>query len=161
KTAFLSIADRFGVHVAKEALRFLGRDTLSPDAPKWVFAELLRFSRLEASSADEFREALIADSVAFLEKLRPGGPWVLTAMVPDGAPTTFTAKTPKEAQTFIRDNNGRCNLYYSVNPTRGFLAKKAAKTDIAIIEYAFADLDPAEGESPTDGKARYRTQLET
>src|SRR5262249_7938927 len=89
----------------------------------------------EPSSANEFCEALTADSVAFLEKLRPGGPWALTAIVPDGRPTTITAKTPKEAQKFIRAHNGQRNLYFSVNPTRGILAKKAAKTDIATIEY--------------------------
>src|SRR5262245_46894897 len=115
----------------------------------------------EPSSADEFCAALTAESIAFLEKLRPGGPWVLTAIVPDGTPTTITAKTPKEAQRFIRDHNGRCNLYYSVNPTRGILAKKAAKTDIATIEYVLADLDPAEAEPSADAKARYRAQLET
>jgi hypothetical protein len=113
----------------------------------------------EPSSADEFCAALTAESIAFLEKLRPGGPWVLTAIVPDGR--TITANNPKEAQRFIRDHNGRCNLYYSVNPTRGILAKKAAKTDIATIEYVLADLDPAEAEPSADAKARYRAQLET
>ena len=57
-----------------------------------MFAEVVRFSKLEASSANEFRAALTAESVEFLEKLRPGGPWVLTAIVPDGMPTTITAK---------------------------------------------------------------------
>lgn len=161
KTAVRSIADRFGVHVAKKVLTLLGDDKLSPDAPNWMFAELVRFSRLKASSADEFCAALTAESIAFLEKLRPGGPWVLTAIVPDGPPTTITAKTPKEAQKFIRDHNGQRNIHFSVNPTRTPIIDKAAKTDIAAIEFVFADLDPAEGESPSDAKARYRTQLET
>jgi hypothetical protein len=125
------------------------------------FAEVVRFSKLEASSVDEFCAALTAERVEFLEKLRPDGPWILTAIVPDGAPTTITANNPKEAQEFIRAHNGRRNLYFSVNPTRGILAKKAAKTDIAAIEYVLADLDPAEGESSADAKARYRAQLET
>lgn len=38
--------------------------------------------------------------------------------------------------------------------------KKAAKNDIAAIEYALADLDPNEGETPEDAKARYLTRLE-
>jgi hypothetical protein len=41
------------------------------------------------------------------------------------------------------------------------MGEKAAKADIDAIEYIFADLDPAEGESSTDAKARYRAQLET
>src|SRR5262249_32315742 len=81
--------------------------------------------------------------------------------VPDGPPTTITAKTPKEAQKFIRDHNGQRNIHFSVNPTRTPIIDKAAKTDIAAIEFVFADLDPAEGESPSDAKARYLTQLET
>ena len=71
KTAVLSIADRFGIHVAKEVLTSLGEDKLSSDAPNWMFAEVVRFSKLEASTADEFCAALTAESVEFLEKLRP------------------------------------------------------------------------------------------
>ena len=39
------------------------------------------------------------------------------------------------------------------------MSKKAAKTDIAAIEYALADLDPADGETPEAAKARYLAQL--
>jgi Mesyanzhinovviridae DNA primase len=160
KTAFCSIADRFGVHVAKEVLRFLGRETLSAHAPSWVFAELVCFSGIEANGIDEFRAALTADSIAFLEKVRPGGPWVLTAIVPDGKPTTTTANNPREAQAFIFTHNGQRNIYFSVNPTRTPTSEKAAKTDIAAIEYIFADLDPAETEPSAEAKKRYRAQLE-
>ena len=44
------------------------------------------------------------------------------------------------------------NLYYSVNPTRTAMCKKAAKTDIAAIEYVLADLDPADGETLGGGE---------
>ena len=98
-------------------------------------------------------------AVDFLQKLRPRGPWVLTAIKPDGPTKTVTARTADEVRSFVRAHNGKRNLYYSVNPTRGATAKKAAKTDIAAIEYALADLDPAEGESSTEARARYLTQL--
>ena len=98
-------------------------------------------------------------AVEFLEKLRPGGPWVLTAIVPDGGTTTITAKDAEEIKAFIREHDGKRNLYYSVNPTRTALSKKAAKIDIAAIEYALADLDPADGETPEQAKARYLAQL--
>jgi hypothetical protein len=32
-------------------------------------------------------------AVDFLEKLRPDGPWVLTAIIPDGLTDTITART--------------------------------------------------------------------
>ena len=99
--------------------------------------------------------------VDFFEKLRPGGPWVLTAIVPDGATITVTAKTAYEVRNFVHAHNGKHNLYYSVNPTRRATTKKAAKTNIAAIEYAIADLDPAEGESSAEARARYLAQLET
>ncbi len=126
-----------------------------------MFAEVVRFSKLEASTADKFWAALTADSVEFLQKLQPGGPWVLTAIEPDGKPTTVTANNPSEARDFIRAHNGRRNIYFSVNPTRTPMTAKAAKTDIAAIEYVLADLDPAEGKSSADAKARYGAELET
>jgi hypothetical protein len=97
--------------------------------------------------------------VDFLEKLRPGGPWVPTAIVPDGPATTITVNTAEEADAFVEAHNGKRNLYYSPNPTRTAVNKKAAKTDIARIEYMLADLDPNHGESPEDAKARYLAEL--
>ena len=100
-----------------------------------------------------------SEAFAFLEKLRPGGPWVLTAIVPDGSTETITAPTPDEVDAFVRKHNGKRNLYYSVNPTRTAMSKKTAKTDIAAIEYALADLDPADGETSDAAKARYLAKL--
>ena len=67
--------------------------------------------------------------------LRPGGPWLLTAIIPDGTTDTITAQTADEARAFVATYYGQRNLYYSVNPTRRPMNKKAAKTDIAAIEY--------------------------
>jgi hypothetical protein len=97
--------------------------------------------------------------VSFLQQLRPDGPWVLTAITPDGPIETITADTIIKIDTFVRKHNDVRNLYYSVNPTRGPVSKKAAKTDIAAIEYLLADLDPNDNESPEDAKTRYLNQL--
>ena len=98
--------------------------------------------------------------IDFLEHLRPGGPWVLTAIMPDGPIETITARHADEVRKFISTNNGGRNLYYSVNPTREAMKNKAAKTDIAQIEYLLSDLDPKDNESPEAAKARYREGLE-
>ena len=99
-------------------------------------------------------------AVAFLERLRPGGPWLLTAIVPDGGlPTTITARTAEQVEVFIRQHNGKRNLYYSVNPTRIVLTKKASKVDIAAIEYLPGDLDPKADETTEAAKARYLAAL--
>ena len=103
-----------------------------------------------------------AEEVAadFLKQLRPGGPWVLTAIVPDGrTTTTITARDAKAVVAFVRKHDGRRNLYYAVNPLRAAVTKKAAKVDVAAIEYALADLDPEEGESSEAAKARYLEAL--
>ena len=100
-----------------------------------------------------------SEAVEFLELLRPGGPWVLTAIIPDGVATTITAYDERDVLAFLQTNDGQKNIYYSVNPTRTALTKKAAKTDIAAIEYALGDLDPKDDETPEAAKARYLEQL--
>jgi hypothetical protein len=72
-------------------------------------------------------------AIEFLRKLRPHGPWVLTAIVPDGQIETITAKTPDEADRFIRKHDSQRNLYYALNPLRHAVTKKATKTDVAAI----------------------------
>jgi predicted P-loop ATPase len=102
-----------------------------------------------------------AVAAKFLEKLRPGGPWILIAILPDGqtTPIVITARTADEVGAFIRKHNGKANLYYSVNPTRKAMNKKAEKTDIAAIELIPIDLDPADGETSEAAKARYLAQI--
>ncbi len=67
---------------------------------------------------------------AFLEKLRPGGPWVLTAIIPDGSTYTITAHNADEVNEFVGKYDGERNLYYTVNPTRSAVRKKPSKLDI-------------------------------
>ena len=100
------------------------------------------------------------DAVEFLALLRPGGPWVLSAIEPDGKIETITAKTDGDVRAFVSKYNGARNLYYSVNPTRKAMTSKAAKTDIAAIEYLLGDLDPKPGETSEAAKARYLAALD-
>src|SRR5262245_19627607 len=101
----------------------------------------------------------INTAVTFLQELRHSGPWVLTAIVPDKGTTTVTVQTADAVQAFVQKHDGKCNLYYSVNPTRQAMSKKAAKVDIAAVEYALADLDPDDGETSGAAKTRYLRQL--
>jgi hypothetical protein len=86
---------------------------------------------------------------------------VLTAIVPDGNAKTITARNANEVDAFVGAYNGKRNIYFSVNPTRAAMSKKAAKVDIAAVEYLLADLDPMDDESPEAAKARYLEALET
>src|SRR5215204_850600 len=96
-----------------------------------------------------------SEAASFLEKLRPRGPWVLTAILPDGPTVTTTARTADEVDDFVGRHDGQRNIYYSINPTKQVMTSKAAKTDIAAIEYLYADLDPKKNESPEEAKRRY------
>ena len=90
----------------------------------------------------------------FLERLRSGGPWVLTAIDPTaGKIEALTAHNASEVLDFVCAHDGKRNIYFSLNPTRTATTRKAAKTDIVAIEYLLADLDPRDDESPEDAKA--------
>jgi hypothetical protein len=104
-------------------------------------------------------EGLFSESISFLAQLRSNGPWVLTAIVPDDHTITISARTTAEINAFVHEHNGKLNLYYAVNPLRSLMWKKAAKADVAAIEYLLADLDPAAGETSEVAKARYLEQL--
>ncbi len=101
------------------------------------------------------------ETINFLEQLRPGGPAVLTAIIPDGKTETITTKTDDLVRKFVRERDGKQNLYFSVNPTRRPMSSKTAKTDIAQIEFLLADLDPADSETAEAAKSRYLAALES
>ena len=89
-------------------------------------------------------------AIDFLKLLRPQGPWSLSAFAPDGEAKTITEtvgpETEANARHFIERWNGKRNVYFSVNPTRGVLQKKAKRTDIERVEYLHVDVDPCAGE---------------
>jgi hypothetical protein len=102
--------------------------------------------------------ALPPDEVArreFLLHHTPGGPWLLTTIAPDGPIKTCNFTRLEGACRFIANQEAAGkNNYYSINPTKTKLTKKAGKTDIAQVRFLHADLDPADNETPEDFKAR-------
>src|SRR5215212_1649380 len=121
----------------------------------------MSIAHAKTAAVDEALDSSANSAIEFLEKLQPDGPWVLTAIIPDGPTETITATTAEDVSAFVCKNNGTKNIYYSVNPTRTAMTSKAAKADIAAIEFVLVDLDPNEDESPEDAKARYLATLET
>jgi AAA domain len=91
-------------------------------------------------------------ALAFLERWRPGGPWVLTSIVPDGVTETRTFHAPAQARAWIDRRQGNKNIYFSVNTPKTDLKKKAAKTDIAELNALHVDLDAALGLAPEEAK---------
>ena len=76
-------------------------------------------------------------AIAFLQAFASEGPWCLTAINPDRKgieTTTFYPGEEEACRHWIDARNGRCNLYFSVNPGNGKLSKKARKGYMALVE---------------------------
>jgi hypothetical protein len=49
----------------------------------------------------------VAVAFQFLRTLRPDGPWVLTAIIPDGKTVTITARNETEVREFIETHDDK------------------------------------------------------
>jgi hypothetical protein len=98
-------------------------------------------------------------AVRFLQRLAPNRSWVLTAIVPDGVTSTRTFSSVEDARRFVANHNVAKNTYYSINPTKTALSRKATKQDIARVEYLHVDADPGPDETPEEFKARMRPRI--
>jgi len=96
------------------------------------------------------------DSLAFLKRYCPEGPWVLTAIIPDGKTETVTFPPDRwvDAARWIELHQGKKNLYFHVNPVRRALTVKASKEDIARLAWLHVDIDPRVGEDFDEERAR-------
>lgn len=94
----------------------------------------------------------------FLSLWRPGGPWTLTAITPDGPIETKSFAGDKEGQLkaaqWIEQYQGKRNLYFHVNSVRGNLENKASKEDMLSLDYLHIDLDPRPGEDMVEERNR-------
>lgn len=90
-------------------------------------------------------EANIDESEEFL--VQWGGPWVLTAIPPDGGKTeTATFASVAQAREWIEERAGKLNIYFTVNPAMRSLSSKAKKTDIRGMRALHVDVDPRAGQ---------------
>lgn len=102
------------------------------------------------------------NSIAFLNAFHPDGPWVLTAIPPNGKrieTKTFWPTDTAAAKKWISTNNGKRNIYFSVNLPRGALDKKATRADIHMVPWLHVDIDARAGEPLSEELERIRTLL--
>lgn len=102
----------------------------------------------------------VVQCMAFLQQLRPHGPWVLTRITPDGsAPTitrTFDVPSSSACAQFISASNATGhNVYYTINPVRALVRKKPTKADISGAEFVQVDADPSDAETAEEFKTRF------
>jgi hypothetical protein len=96
----------------------------------------------QSKTGGQHGDADHAAAVGFLQDLRPGGPWLVIAIDPDGHGTIGqTCNTAAEVSAFITRYDERCNLYYSVSETRR-LNKKATKRDVVCTRFLWTEVDP-------------------
>lgn len=101
-------------------------------------------------------------SVHFLEELRPGGPWTVSAIYPEGTAgphadgdegssiVTATLSDSRKLRTWIAKRNGKANLHFQANRTK-VITSKASKADITAAEYVHVEIDEdLEGNSLAD-----------
>ena len=95
-------------------------------------------------------------AITFLKTLRPAGPWVLTAIWPDGPTTTqsFEASDEAGATRFIKyANHAGQNVYFTGNSC-GRPGSKPKKADMTGAIMLHADSDPRDGETIEAAKKR-------
>ena len=87
--------------------------------------------------------------------MRREGPWVLTAIVPDGATITRTFEASDEigVRKFIETNNATKNIYFTGNPC-GRPIKKPTKAGMTGAIFLHTDDDPRQNETPVAAKVR-------
>jgi len=102
------------------------------------------------------------DAVDFLEHWCPGGPWVLTSIVPDGRTTTETfrgtAAGVASMRRWIDARQGRENIYLTVNTLFGEVEAKPNKGAVSAIHALHVDVDPRPGE-PLDAERERALRL--
>ncbi|GMV27828.1 MAG: hypothetical protein AMXMBFR58_38590 [Phycisphaerae bacterium] len=113
------------------------------------------------------------DSIGFLRRWRPDGPWLLTAIGLDktGIETrAFRADQEGELRKWLEAQGAHRNIYFSVNPTFAAYtdraaadgrSKKTEATDIEAMVCLHVDLDPREGEDVAAEQRRIRERLTT
>ena len=108
----------------------------------------------DATGADQ-KDLLSGDTdgaVNFLRQWCPGGPWVLTSIVPDGKTTTATFAGTDAGEASMREwidaRQGRQNIYFTVNSVFGPVTSKPNKGAISAIRALHVDVDPRPGEKP-------------
>jgi hypothetical protein len=104
-----------------------------------------------------------AAAVDFLAHWSPDGPWVLTSIVPDGGRTTtrtFKAGETGAMAAWIDERQGRQNIYFTVNRTRGPVSSKPKKVDMAAAVALHVDVDPREGEPLESERERIGGMIE-
>ena len=102
------------------------------------------------------------EAIEFLQDFRPGGPWTLTFIVPDGRATTSTYREDqiKHLGDVLESRSGTENIYFQVNSAGDRnLTKKAKKEDIESAQWLHVDVDPTASPNDPEKWAKERAEI--
>jgi P4 family phage/plasmid primase-like protien len=101
-------------------------------------------------------------TIDFLIKFSGDNLTVLTSIVPDGLTTTrtFAANETEEMLRFIEAKNQNGNIYFSVNPVKDRMCKKASKSDIKEFAWLHVDIDPDENMGLQEARKQILAKLD-
>lgn len=101
-------------------------------------------------------------AIEFLQKWDSKGPWVLTAIAPEGGQiATRTFINPREMRDWVELHNGKRNLYFTINKVVGNFETKPCKIDVQEISVLHLDADPRVGEDIATERERIFLALST
>ena len=96
-------------------------------------------------------------SVEFLRRWSPEGPWALTSISTDRKSIetrTFRPGGEQAMHAWIEKYQGERNMYFHVNPVLHDISKKAEKTDVRSLAWLHVDIDPRVGEDIQEERER-------
>ena len=100
----------------------------------------------------------------FALKLRPEGLLAMTSIKPGGRISTCTFKIPGEVEALTRwaldKNKSGYNIYFTPNPVKRKITKKASVDDIAQIDFVFTDIDPDTSNGYQEGRDQLLTRVD-
>ena len=102
-----------------------------------------------------------SESLAFLKRWLPEGPWCLTAITKDrdkatDTETFYPASDDSAILKWLEENNtkNKSSIYFIPNPVRNRVTSKARREDIAALAGLHVDIDPRVGEDLAQEQAR-------
>lgn len=100
------------------------------------------------------------NSVEFLRKWAPNGPWALVSISPQTKEIKGEYITnPERIAGWLAENNGVNNCYFHSNTLAGPIPSKGKREDFAEVPWLHVDVDPRAGESLADEQHRILTAL--
>lgn len=102
-------------------------------------------------------QSVSLSTLDFLKLVHPSGPWTLTTIIKNDQDAIIRARTFNDRQqgelgSWVRENNGKVNLYWQINPLKIYPTSKAHLQDVRAVTRFHVDLDPRKNTHDREGE---------